>query len=69
MTNIAGEASLVGAEAVDQHSIKGEMFGAVRLGSHARTLAEQHVVKPSSRWIKRRDRGPLLSRLDATERT
>src|SRR6476620_3265446 len=50
--------------------MKGELFGAMRLGSHARKLARRHAIVPMQRptWIKRRDRGPLLSRLDATER-
>jgi len=48
----------------------GELFGATRLAEHARTLAGLHAIAPLSRssWIKRRARGPLLSRLDATER-
>ena len=46
------------------------MFGATRLGSHARALARRHVVAPfrKTSWIKRRNRGPLLSRLAAIER-
>src|SRR6266536_4897265 len=49
----------------------GELFGATRLAEHAQALARSHAVAPSSRrsWIERRDRGPLLRRLDTTERT
>jgi cyclic beta-1,2-glucan synthetase len=59
------------AEARDQRPIKGEAFGAVRLGEHARELAARHVVIPTPKasWIKRRVRGPLLSRLDSTGRS
>jgi len=62
--------TLDAAEARDQRPIKGEAFGAVRLGEHARALAARHVVLPAPRgsWIKRRARGPLLSRLDSTGR-
>jgi hypothetical protein len=51
--------------------MKGESFGATRLGSHARKLARRHTIaatRPPG-WVKRHHRGPLLSRLDATERT
>jgi cyclic beta-1,2-glucan synthetase len=49
----------------------GELFGATRLAEHAQALARSHAVAPSSRrnWIERRERGPLLRRLDTTERT
>lgn len=58
------------ADAADQRPMKGALFGAVRLAAHARKLARRHTTVPSPRprWIKRRDRGPLLSRLDATGR-
>ena len=47
----------------------GEMFGATQLAEHAQALARRHSLAPASRpnWIKRRERGPLLSRLDATK--
>jgi cellobiose phosphorylase len=56
------------ADAADRRPMKGALFGAARLASHARKLARRHVTVPPSRprWINRRDRGPLLSRLDAT---
>jgi cellobiose phosphorylase len=46
------------------------LFGAARLEEHARALARRHAIAPMPQpgWFKRRDRGPLLSRLDATER-
>jgi len=48
----------------------GEMFGATRLAEHAQALARSHAIAPVSRpsWIKRRERGPLLARLDSTKR-
>jgi cyclic beta-1,2-glucan synthetase len=48
----------------------GELFGAKRLTEHARTLARRHEIAPMPRpgWFKRRERGPLLSRLAATEK-
>jgi len=59
-----------GAAVLEQRPIRGELFGATRLAEHAEALARRHVVAPTPRpgWIKRRERGPLLSRLDATER-
>ncbi len=56
------------ADAADRRPMKGALFGAARLASHARKLARRHVTVPPSppRWINRRDRGPLLSRLEAT---
>ena len=58
-----------GAHTIDHRPIKGEVFGATRLASHARKLARRHVVAPTPRrrWIRPRAPGPLLSRLDATE--
>jgi cyclic beta-1,2-glucan synthetase len=46
-----------------------EMFGATRLAEHAQALARSHTVAPPSRpsWIKRREHGPLLTRLEATK--
>ena len=46
------------------------MFGATRLGSHARKLARRHTLAPTVRpgWFGRRKRGPLIPQLDATER-
>ena len=46
-----------------------EMFGATRLAEHAQALARSHTIAPPSRpsWITRRERGPLLSRLDSTK--
>ncbi len=54
----------------ERRPIKGEIFGAGRLGSHARKLARRHVLAPAAptRWFHRRDRGPLIAQLDATER-
>ncbi len=48
----------------------GQLFGARQLAEHARTLARRHTiaVTPQPGWFKRRKRGPLLSRLEATER-
>ena len=70
MTHDPRDLSVTGADAADRRPMKGELFGATRLGSHARKLARRHTIAPTTRpgWIKRRDRGPLLSRLDATER-
>ncbi|MDB4873766.1 MAG: putative cyclic beta 1-2 glucan synthetase [Gemmatimonadetes bacterium] len=58
------------ASVVDQRPIRGELFGATRLAEHARRLARRHKIAPIPRpgWIKRRERGPLLSRLEATEK-
>ena len=60
--------SATAADAADRRPMKGALFGAARLASHARKLARRHVTVPPSppRWISRRDRGPLLSRLEAT---
>ncbi len=57
-----------GADAADLRPIRGELFGASRLAEYARALARRHECAPLPRpgWIKRRDRGPLLSRLTAT---
>jgi cellobiose phosphorylase len=54
-----------------EHSpIKGEIFGAERLGAHARRLARGHTLAPNegARSVRRRDRGPLIAQLDAAER-
>jgi len=53
----------------EQRPIRGELFGATRLAGHARALARTHEVAPTrgQGWFARRARGPLLSRLDATE--
>ena len=58
------------ASSVDQRPIRGELFGATRLAEHARALARRHEITPIPRpgWVKRRERGPLLSRLQATEK-
>ena len=55
---------------VEQPPIRGELFGATRLAKHARALARRHAIAPSgkSRWYNRKEPGPLLSRLDATEK-
>ncbi len=47
-----------------------ETYGATRLAEHARALAAAHsiVVPRRPGWLKRRTRGPLLSRLDGTAR-
>lgn len=57
-------------DAHDRRPMKGELFGATRLGAHARKLARRSTIAPvvKPRWFRRPDRGPLLSRLDATER-
>jgi cellobiose phosphorylase len=62
--------SATATDAADQRPMKGALFGAARLGAHARKLARRHTVAPPSpsRWFARRDRGPLLSRLEATGR-
>ena len=62
--------SATAADPADQRPMKGALFGEARLAAHARKLARRHSTVPSSRprWINRRDRGPLLSRLDATGR-
>ncbi|HWH53196.1 MAG TPA: glucoamylase family protein [Gemmatimonadaceae bacterium] len=54
----------------ERSPIKGEIFGAARLRSHARRLARRHTLAPvtPTQWFRRRDRGPLIARLDATER-
>ena len=54
---------------VEQPPIRGELFGATRLAKHARALARRHAIAPSekSHWYNRKEPGPLLSRLDATE--
>jgi cyclic beta-1,2-glucan synthetase len=48
----------------------GEIFGATRLAEHAQALAHSHAIAPPSRpsWIRHRERGPLLTRLDSTKR-
>jgi cellobiose phosphorylase len=58
-------------ERPDERPIKGALFGATRLGAHARRLARRHTIMPPARagWFKRADRGPLLARLAATEQT
>jgi cyclic beta-1,2-glucan synthetase len=59
-----------GAQTIDHRPIKGEVFGATRLASHARKLARRHVIVPPARhrWRRRsRSPGPLLSSLDAIE--
>jgi len=58
------------ADVLDRRSMKGELFGATRLGAHARKLARRSTIAPvlRPRWFRRPDRGPLISRLDATER-
>jgi cyclic beta-1,2-glucan synthetase len=55
---------------VQQPPIRGELFGATRLAKHARALARRHAIAPSEkpRWYERKEPGPLLSRLDATEK-
>ncbi|MGE5101808.1 MAG: hypothetical protein ACM3SX_17630, partial [Deltaproteobacteria bacterium] len=60
-----------GIETLERRPIKGEIFGAARLGSHARRLARRHTLAPAARprSFHRRDRGPLIAQLDATERT
>ena len=47
-----------------------ELFGATRLASHAGILARRHTIAemPRTGWLRRRERGPLLSRLTATEK-
>jgi len=59
-----------GTDVLERRPIKGEMFGAARLGSHAQKLARRHTLAPTerTRWFHRRNRGPLIARLDATER-
>jgi cyclic beta-1,2-glucan synthetase len=59
-----------GVDALERSPIKGEIFGAGLLGSHARRLARRHTLAPITRpqWFRRRDRGPLIAQLDATER-
>jgi cyclic beta-1,2-glucan synthetase len=55
---------------VEQPPIRGELFGATRLAKHARALARRHAIAPSgkSHWYNGKEPGPLLSRLDATEK-
>ncbi|HEU4786666.1 MAG TPA: hypothetical protein VFS57_04635, partial [Gemmatimonadaceae bacterium] len=62
--------TLTPADTLERRPIKGEMFGATRLGSHARKLARRHTLAPTRRtgWFSRRSRGPLIPQLDATER-
>jgi cyclic beta-1,2-glucan synthetase len=64
------EVTPVGVDALERSPIKGEIFGAGLLGSHARRLARRHTLAPIARpgWFHRRDRGPLIAQLDATER-
>ena len=59
-----------GVDTLERSPIKGEIFGAGLLGSHARRLARRHTLAPITRpqWFRRRDRGPLIAQLDATER-
>ena len=47
----------------------GELFGATRLATHAGVLARRQTIAATQRnsWLARRRRGPLLSRLTATE--
>jgi len=47
----------------------GEPFGATRLAAHAGILARRQTIAATHRnsWLARRRRGPLLSRLTATE--
>ncbi|MEP6494568.1 MAG: glucoamylase family protein [bacterium] len=56
--------------AVDGRAIKGELFGAGRLAAHARDIARAHRIAPiqSRKWLERQRRGPLLARLDDSER-
>ena len=56
--------------AVDGRAIKGELFGAGRLAAHARDIARAHRIVPiqSRKWLERQRRGPLLARLDDSER-
>ena len=63
------DSSSPASDSAEHRPIKGELFGAARLGSHARKLARRHKIVPPKRasWRERRDIGPLLSRLDATE--
>jgi cellobiose phosphorylase len=62
--------SAAAADLFEHGPIKGEIFGAERLGSHARRLARRHTLglNAQPRWLQRRDRGPLIAQLDATER-
>ncbi|HTI64530.1 MAG TPA: glucoamylase family protein [Gemmatimonadaceae bacterium] len=62
--------TVAGTDTLERRPIKGEMFGATRLGSHARKLARRHALAPTGRpgWFSRRNRGPLIAQLDATER-
>ena len=59
-----------GTDSPERRPIKGELFGARRLGSHARRLARRHTLAPPARarWFHNQDRGPLIAQLDATER-
>ena len=68
MTGLAPASTF--SDAADRRPMKGQLFGAERLAAHARKLARRHTVVPTKapRWRDRRDRGPLLSSLDATER-
>ena len=70
MTLDANALTSAGTDTLERRPIKGEMFGAARLGSHAQKLARRHTLAPTerTRWFHRRDRGPLIARLDATER-
>ncbi|HXT17475.1 MAG TPA: glucoamylase family protein [Gemmatimonadaceae bacterium] len=76
MTTASRTLSLDAPDVPDDHGsaerspIKGEIFGAARLGSHARRLARRHTLAPvaATQWLRRRDRGPLIAQLDATER-
>ncbi len=70
MTSDTREVGAATADLLDRSPIKGEIFGAARLGSHARRLARRHTLAPIQRprWLRRRDRGPLIAQLDATER-
>lgn len=70
VTSPSRAATPAGTETLERRPIKGEIFGAARLGSHARKLARRHTLAPAARprWFQRRDRGPLIAQLDATER-
>ena len=69
MTSHSREAGQAAADPLERSPIKGEIFGARGLGSHARKLARRHTVAPSerARWLRRRDRGPLTAQLDTAE--
>src|SRR4029079_10312588 len=70
VTSDSHEVTPVGVDALERSPIKGEIFGAGLLGSPARGFACRHPLAPIARpgWFHRRDRGPLIAQLDATER-